>query len=159
MTKTSSILCCSLFLYKVVTVVLCPGRHRIKCAMRKKFELFKNISTMNSLILNNSGSFDRVSTLCLLTSDNCNKSEHETALDCAWQNIRWFCAVFSFVNFEWQRVRAKYLSWFPFHNIGSYILASINRDKAYWTGRSSFYCTKIFSNIFHINIYLYLFLC
>jgi hypothetical protein len=42
---------------------------------------------MNSLILNNSGSFDRISTLRLLTSDNCNKSEHEAALDCSWQNM------------------------------------------------------------------------
>ena len=112
---------------------------------------------MNSLILNNRGSFDRASTLCLLTSDICNKYEHETVLDCAWQNIRWSCAVFSCVNFEWQRVRVKYLSWFSFHSTGSYILASINRDKVYWTRRSSFYCTKIFSNIFHINVCVSLF--
>jgi len=153
-TTTSSMLCRSLFIHKVLTAVFCPGRHRIKCAMRRKFKLFKNISTMNSQILNKRRSFDRSSTLCLLTSDNCNNSEHETALDCAWQNIRWFCAAFSCVNFEWERVRAKYLSWFSFHSTGSYILASLNRDKVYWTVCSSFYCTKIVSNIFHINVYV-----
>jgi len=61
------------------------------------------------------------------------------------------------VKFEWQRLRAKYLSWFSFHSTGSYILASINRDKVYWTGHSSFYCTKIVSNIFHITLYVSLF--